>query len=100
MKNGDIVNLVIDGTERDAEVVKTYEDIDQPYVDLRELNSGVLYQSVLEESKVGDGSIRHFTKKTAAEQKEVRAEQEAKVEDPAPGGKPARSAPGGKPETA
>lgn len=93
MKEGEIVSLVLDGAETDAEVVKTYED--QDYVDLEVISggpgAGVLYQTVLPKDKAGEGSIRHFEKKTAAEQKAAREE----TKDPAPGGKPARSAPGG-----
>lgn len=97
VKEGDIVTLVLDDAESDARVVKTYED--QDYVDLEVISggpgAGVLYQTVLPKDKAGEGSIRHFEKKTAAEQKAIREEKAEEAKDPAPGGKPARSAPGG-----
>ena len=77
MKEGDIVTLVLEGAEQDAEVVKTYPD--HGYVDVKVVggpNQGVLYQTVLPRAKAGDGSIRHFDTKPAAEQKEIRREND------------------------
>lgn len=70
---GDIVKLVLEGAEVDAEVVKTYEDVDQKYVDVKDVRSGVLYQTV---SPKAEGSIRYFEPVSKAEQKEVRKDLE------------------------
>ena len=88
MKEGDIVTLVLEGAEQDAEVVKTYPDHD--YVDVKVVggpNHGVLYQTVLPRPKAGEGSIRHFDTKPAAEQKEIRREQEPPARAPEPASK-------------
>lgn len=85
MKQGDIVTLVVDGQEYDAEVEKTYED--QDYIDVRVVSggpgSGVAHQFVGPRPKEGE-SLKYFEKKPAAEQKAIRQEQDAPP-PPAPG---------------
>lgn len=99
-KTGDIVKLFVNGAEMRAEVVKTYEDVDQKYVDVKVLEGGPnrdsLYQSVGPKPKDGVESSYHFEALPVAEQKEVRAElaAEAGVDDKvAPGGKVVEPAP-------
>lgn len=100
MKQGDIVTLVVDGQEYDAEVEKTYED--QDYVDVRVVsggpNAGVAHQTVGPKPKEGE-SLKYFEKKTAAEQKALREGAEDRTEDaPPPGTQPAGTLVPDKPE--